>query len=85
MHKNPLFHNIEKKTGVNMNDIFKLADSLQHANFQDEQTVRQVIQQVSQIANRPVPKEKEDKIVQAILKNNMPLDFSSISDMINKK
>lgn len=85
MSKNPFFKNIEKKTGVNMNDIFKLADSLSQANFQDEQTVRHVIHQVSQIANRPVSKEQEDKIVEAVIKNNMPMDFSTISEMLNNK
>ena len=30
------FKNIESKTGVNMKDIFELANSLQGANFKDE-------------------------------------------------
>lgn len=82
---NKFFDNVEKKTGVKMNDVFKLADSLQTANFQDEQTVRKVIAQVAQMAGKKVPKEREDKIVEAITKNNTPLDISTISNMINKK
>ena len=57
---NGFFKNIEKKTGVNMKDIFDLANSLQNANFKDEKTVRNVIRRVSQIANKPVNKEMED-------------------------
>jgi hypothetical protein len=33
---NNFFKNIESKTGVNMKDIFDLANSLQNANFKDE-------------------------------------------------
>jgi hypothetical protein len=82
---NNFFKNIEKKTGVNMKDVFDLANSLQHANFKDEKTVRSVIKRVAQIANRKVPKELEDKIVQTIIKDGKSLDFSTIANMINKK
>lgn len=82
---NNFFKNIEKKTGVNMKDIFELANSLQHADFKDEKTVRNVIRRVSQIANKPVPKETEDKIVQSIINDGKQLDFGTISQMLNKK
>ena len=39
---NKFFKSVENKTGVNMNDVFKLAGSLQNANFKDENTVRGV-------------------------------------------
>lgn len=79
------FKNIESKTGVNMKDVFELANSLQGANFKDEATVRNVIKKVSQIANKPVNKELEDKIVQSIVANGNQLDFNTLSQMINKK
>lgn len=82
---NGFFKNVEKKTGVNMKDIFDLANSLQNANFKDEKTVRNVIRRVSQIANKPVNKETEDKIVQSIIKDGKQLDFNTISKMINKR
>jgi hypothetical protein len=85
MSGNNFFGKIEKKTGVKMIEILKLANSLKHANFKDEQTVRNVINQVSKLANRSVSKEKEDQIVKAILTNNMPTDFASLMKMINKK
>ncbi|WP_460267473.1 stage VI sporulation protein F, partial [Clostridium tertium] len=40
---NQFFKNIEKKTGVKMQDVMNLAGSLQNANFKDENTVRSVI------------------------------------------
>ncbi|WP_449539534.1 stage VI sporulation protein F [Ferdinandcohnia sp. Marseille-Q9671] len=82
---NNFFKNIEKKTGVNMQDVFQLANSLQNANFKDEKTVRSVIRRVSQIANKPVNKQLEDKIVKSIVSGDEKLDFSTISKMINKK
>lgn len=82
---NNFFKNIEKKTGVNMNDVFELASSLQNANFKDENTVRGVIRRVSQIANKQVSKETEDKIVNSIVAEGKSLDFGTISQMINKK
>lgn len=82
---NHFFKNVEKKTGVNMNDIFELANSLQNANFKDENTVRNVIRRVSQIAGKPVTKETEDKIVQSIVAEGKQLDFGTIAQMMNKK
>ena len=82
---NHFFKNVEKKTGVNMKDIMDLANSLQNANFKDEKTVRHVIQRVSKIANKPVSKETEDKIVQSIVQDGKQLDLNTISNMMNKK
>ncbi|MEQ2525767.1 sporulation protein [Robertmurraya yapensis] len=82
---NNFFKNIEKKTGVNMKDVFELANSLQNANFKDEKTVRNVIRRVSQIAHKPVNKEMEDKIVKSIVNDGKQLDFNTISKMLNKK
>jgi hypothetical protein len=82
---NGFFKNIEKKTGVNMKEILDLANSLQNANFSDEKTVRGVIRRVSKIANKPVSKDMEEKIVQSIVKDGKKLDFNSISKMINNK
>ncbi|WP_462409009.1 sporulation-specific transcription regulator SpoVIF [Neobacillus sp. Marseille-QA0830] len=82
---NGFFKNIEKKTGVNMQDIFELANSLQNANFNDEKTVRGVIRKVSKLAQKPVSKDLEDQIVKTIVKDGKSLDFNTISNMINKK
>jgi len=85
MENNNFFKNIEKKTGVNMNDIFQLANSIQGANLQDETTVRQVVKQVSKIAGRSIPKDMEDKIVQTIIQDGKKLDFNTIANMMNNK
>jgi uncharacterized protein YpuA (DUF1002 family) len=81
---NNFFKNLEQKTGVNMNEVLELANSLQNANFKDEATVRSVIKRVSKIAKKPVNKETEDKIVQSIVNDGKQLDFGTISNMLNK-
>lgn len=77
--------NIQKKTNVKPDELFKLANSVSQANLKDEATLRKLISQVSKMANTPVTKEKEDQIVQAILQNNMPSDFASLAKMFNSK
>jgi uncharacterized protein YpuA (DUF1002 family) len=81
---NNFFKNLEQKTGVNMNEVLELANSLQTANFKDEATVRKVIKRVSKIANKPVNKEMEEKIVKSIVNDGKQLDFGTISNMLNK-
>ncbi|WP_096155095.1 MULTISPECIES: stage VI sporulation protein F [Bacillus] len=83
--ENHFFKNIEKKTGVNMKDVFQLANSMQNANFKDETTVRNLVKQVSMLANKNVPKELEDKIVKTLVSGDKPVDMGTISKMINEK
>ncbi|WP_100407199.1 stage VI sporulation protein F [Bacillus solitudinis] len=76
---------LQQKTNVKPDELFKLANSVSNANLKDEATVRQLIRQVAKLANKPVSKEKENQIVQAIINNNMPMDFASLAKMFNKK
>ncbi|MBP3950577.1 stage VI sporulation protein F [Bacillus suaedae] len=76
---------ISKKTSVRPDELLKLANSVSNANLQDEETVRQLIKDVAKLANKEVTKEKEDQIVEAIVKNDMPMDFASLAKMFNKK
>lgn len=82
---NQFFKNIEKKTGVSMNEVMQLANSLQNANFKDENTVRSVIKRVAKLANKRVPKEMEDKIVESIVSGKEKMDFNTIAKMMNSK
>jgi hypothetical protein len=82
---NDFMDHVEKKTNVKKEDIFKLVDTVQHTNLKDEKTLRQLISQVSLMAGVPVSKEKEDRIIQTILSNNIPLDFGTIAKMFDQK
>ncbi|GAE34808.1 stage VI sporulation protein F [Halalkalibacter akibai] len=79
------FQNMENKTGVKMTDVLKLANSFQNANFQDENTIRRVVQEVSAVANKKVSKEMEDQIVQTLLKDSNNINMDTISKMLDQK
>ena len=72
MFKDSLFNKIEKKTNINKETILKLANKLQQNNMKDENSIREIIQDISNLTGKEVTKEKEDKIVQAILKDQVP-------------
>ena len=80
-----MLDNFEKKTGVKMDDVMRLVQSLRGADLSDERTVRQVIKKVSRLANKPVSRSTEDKIVKAIRSGNVPKDMSTIEKMLNNK
>ena len=72
MFKDSLFNKIEKKTNINKETIMNLANKIQKNNMKDESTLREVIQDLSNLTNKPVSKEKEDKIINAIMNDQIP-------------
>ena len=66
------FKKVEKKTNVNKETILGLAKKVQQSNMKDENTLRDLIQEISGIAGKPVSKEKEDKIINAIINDKIP-------------
>lgn len=76
-----MFDQIQKKSNVQPDQIMKVAQSVQNADFSDEKTVRQLVKQLSKLAGKPVSKQKEDKIVKAITNNNMPKDMNTLSKL----
>lgn len=80
---NPFFKKIEEKTGVNMEEIFALANAIQNADFTNEKQVRKIVKRVSQLANKPISKQLEDQIVQSILQDGQSLDLNKIQKMID--
>ncbi|MEK4424198.1 stage VI sporulation protein F [Solibacillus sp. FSL K6-1523] len=76
------FKKVENKTGLSIDEIMNLANALTHADFTDERQVRKIVKKVSQIANKPITKEMEEKIVQSIVKDGHSLDFSKIEKLM---
>lgn len=72
MFTDNFFKKVENKTNVNKNTIIDLANKLQSNNMKDEKTIREVIKNISELTGKEVSKEKEDKIVNAILKDKIP-------------
>ena len=69
------FDKIEKKTKVDKQTILSLANKLQAGNKNDEGTLKEVISDISRITGREVSKEKEQKIIDTVLNNQVPKDI----------
>jgi len=72
------FKKVEKKTNINKETILSLADKLQRSNMKDENTLREVIQDISTMTGKEVSKEKEQRIIDAIKKDNIPKDIGNM-------
>ena len=72
------FKKIEKKTNVNKDTILDLAKKLQENDLKNENTLREVIKELSQMTGREVTKEKEDKIINAVINDNIPKNIDKM-------
>lgn len=68
------FKRVEKKTNVDKDTILSLAAKLQ-GNMKDEKVLREVIGDLSRMTGKEVSKEKEQKIINAVLNDNVPKDM----------
>lgn len=78
MFGDAFFKKVENKTNVNKETILSLASKLQNTNMKDEKVLRELVKEIGGIAGKNVSKEKEDKIVNAILKDNVPNRFDQM-------
>lgn len=73
---------IEKKTGVKMEDVKKLAQSIKGSDLQDEKSVRNLVKKVSKLAGKKASKQQEDMIVDMLVNKKQKIDSSTISKML---
>ena len=73
-----LFNRIEKKTNVDKNTIMDLARQLQQSDLKNENTLRDVIHKLSQMTGRDVSVEQENKIINAVINDNVPKDIDKM-------
>ena len=55
-----------------------LAAKLQQSNLKDEATLREVIKELCKMTGKDVSKEKEDKIINAVVNDKVPKDVSGM-------
>ena len=79
MFSDNFFKKVEKKTNVNKETI-SLADKLQKGNMKDETTLKEVINDLAKMTGREVSKEKEEKIINTILNDNVPKNLDKFLD-----
>jgi len=75
MAKEDLFDRIEKKTNVSKDTIISLARKLQDGDFKNEDTLRSIISEISEITGKEVSEEKTKKIVEMVINDKVPTDI----------
>lgn len=75
---NSFFNKIEKKTNVGKDTILNLATKLQNGNMKDENTLRDIIKELGNMTGKEVSKEKEDKIVSAVINDKVPSNLDKL-------
>lgn len=66
------FSRVEKKTKIDKDTIISLATKLQQGNLKDENSLREVISTLSSLTGKEVSREKENKIIDTILRDKVP-------------
>lgn len=66
-----IFDKVEEKTNVKGEDIINLAKSIQGKDMNNERNLRKLIQDVAKLAGKTVSKEKEEKIIKAVKKDQV--------------
>lgn len=72
------FNRVEKKTNVGKQTILDLAAKLQKSDLKNEETLREVIQELGQMTGKNVSKDKEDKIIEAVVNDKVPKDIDKM-------
>lgn len=72
------FNKVEKKTNVDKNTILSLAKKVQHSNMKDESVIRDLIKEIGGLTGKEVSEEKTQKIVNAIVNDNVPKDIDKM-------
>lgn len=63
--------NFISENNIQPEALFSLVEKVQTMDLSDEQSIKKVIREVSVLANRPVDKNQENKIVNEIMKNGI--------------
>ena len=72
-----LFKRVEQKTNINKETILSLAAKLQNGNMKEKGTLMEVINELSYLTGKNISDEKKDKIVNAIVNDQVPKDIDS--------
>jgi len=72
------FKKVEDKTNVSKASIMDLAAKIQNKDLKDENVLKELIQDVSKMAGKPVTKEQEEKIINAVINDKIPNNMDNI-------
>ena len=69
------FDRLKSKTSVDKETIISLARKLQEVDYKNEDTLREIIHELSIITGKEVSLEKEEKIINMIVNDKVPNDI----------
>lgn len=71
--------NLITENNINPEDVFKLVDKVKTMDLKNEDNIRDVIHEVSKIANKPIDAEKENALVKKILSDGLNEDLINMT------
>lgn len=72
------FKRVEKKTSVDKGTILDLAKKLQETDLKNENTLREIIQTLGNMTGREISKERENKIIKAVVNDEVPKNIDKM-------
>ena len=78
MFGDSFFKKVENKTKVDKETILSLAAKLQNSDMKDEKVLSELVDDISNLTGKEVSEEKKKKIVNAIVKDNVPKDLNNM-------
>ena len=71
------FKKIEEKTNVNKSTILEIAIKIQNKDLKNRENLKELIKDVSNAAGKPVTKEQEEKIINAVMNDKVPKNLDN--------
>lgn len=70
--------NFISENNIQPNELFALVEKVRTMDLSDEASIRKVIKDVSKMANKPIDKAQENKLVREIMQNGINEDLLDI-------
>lgn len=74
------FDKVERKTNVSKESILDIAGRLKEGDLKNEEAIRNVISELSALTGKTVSKEQSDKIVKAVVGDQIPDNIENMID-----
>ena len=72
------FGKVKDKTNVDKDTLYDLAKRLNKDNMKDEKVLRSIIRDLSKITGKSVSVDKEQKIIDTIINDNVPNNIDKL-------
>ena len=72
------FRRVERKTNVDKGTILDLAKKLQETDLKNENTLREIIKTLGNMTGREISKDRENKIIKAVVNDEVPKNIDKM-------